>query len=263
MQILMVSDLHYSLPQLDWLLKVGPRYDLVIIAGDLLDTNSIVGVSAQMVVILKYLDRLRREVPLLVCSGNHDLDIDLADEDGERVSRWVQEARAEGLWVDGDTVDIGGERFTICPWWDGETTRAAIDKQIAEVAAGRADAPSGWKWVYHAPPSSLPVSWSGQRHFGDPSLADWIERYKPDFVFCGHVHEAPFSRGGSWVARQGETLVFNPGKQIGGFPTHIVLDTERREAVWFSLEGAERLDWSVPATAKPEPLYEMPGWMPA
>ena len=139
----------------------------------------------------------------------------------------------------------------------------SIDKQIAEVAAGRADAPSGWKWVYHAPPSSLPVSWSGQRHFGDPSLADWIERYKPDFVFCGHVHEAPFSRGGSWVARQGETLVFNPGKQIGGFPTHIVLDTERREAVWFSLEGAERLDWSVPATAKPEPLYEMPGWMPA
>lgn len=259
MQILVVSDLHYSLPQLDWLAKVGPRYDLVIIAGDLLDTSSIVGVGAQMVVVLKYLERLRAAVPVIVCSGNHDLDLE-TEEGGERISDWVQKARADGLWVDGDTVDMAGERFTVCPWWDGDGTRDAIDRQIAAAAPA---AGAGWKWIYHAPPAALPVSWSGQRHFGDPSLSEWIDRYQPDFVFCGHVHEAPFARGGSWVARQGETLVFNPGRQIGGFPTHIVLDTERRQAVWFSLEGAEQLDWSQPEAAIPEPLTAMPGWVPA
>ncbi len=34
MRILLVSDLHYALPQLDWVVRVGPDFDLVVIAGD-------------------------------------------------------------------------------------------------------------------------------------------------------------------------------------------------------------------------------------
>jgi len=52
-------------------LKVAPRYDLIIIAGDLLDGASFVTTNAQMVVVLKYLERLRELKPLMVCSGNH------------------------------------------------------------------------------------------------------------------------------------------------------------------------------------------------
>ena len=33
MRILLVSDLHYALPQLDWVVRVGPDYDLVVVAG--------------------------------------------------------------------------------------------------------------------------------------------------------------------------------------------------------------------------------------
>ena len=38
MKALVVADLHYSLRQYDWLMRVAGPYALVIVAGDLLDT---------------------------------------------------------------------------------------------------------------------------------------------------------------------------------------------------------------------------------
>ena len=32
MRLLLVSDLHYSLPQWDWLVRAAPRYDLVVLS---------------------------------------------------------------------------------------------------------------------------------------------------------------------------------------------------------------------------------------
>ena len=55
MKILVVSDLHYTLPQFDWLVEAAPAYDLVMIAGDLLDIASFVDPETQIIVVLKYL----------------------------------------------------------------------------------------------------------------------------------------------------------------------------------------------------------------
>ena len=45
MRILLVSDLHYTLQQLDWVTSVASDYDLVVVAGDTLDIASIVEVK--------------------------------------------------------------------------------------------------------------------------------------------------------------------------------------------------------------------------
>jgi len=45
----MVADLHYSLRQFDWLLRVPADYDLVIIAGDLLDIAAHCELDVQIV----------------------------------------------------------------------------------------------------------------------------------------------------------------------------------------------------------------------
>jgi Icc-related predicted phosphoesterase len=55
---LVVADLHYSLPQFDWLLAAAPQFDLVIFAGDALDIGSFVDFRAQIVVVKKYLTLL-------------------------------------------------------------------------------------------------------------------------------------------------------------------------------------------------------------
>lgn len=256
MRILAVADLHYALPQFDWLLQMAPRYDLVIIAGDLLDGASFVTPSAQMVVVLKYLERLRALTRVMVCSGNHDLNH--AYSSGERYARWVPYARGGQAHADNDSVTIDDVTFTICPWWDGNIAKAAIGKQLDAAAANRA---VRWFWIYHAPPAGLPVSWSGSRHYGDVELSGWIERYQPELVFGGHVHEAPFARGGSWASRSGDTWVFNAGRQTGDVPTHIVVDTELRKAAWFSFEGAGVLDFSVEG-AVPEEMVAFPEWVP-
>jgi Icc-related predicted phosphoesterase len=49
MKALMVADLHYSLRQFDWLLRVPADYDLVIIAGDLLDIAAHCELDVQIV----------------------------------------------------------------------------------------------------------------------------------------------------------------------------------------------------------------------
>ncbi len=74
MRCLVVADLHYALPQYDWVIQVASRFDVVIIAGDHLDLGSLVDWRAQTVVVRKYIELLRAKTRLITCSGNHDLD---------------------------------------------------------------------------------------------------------------------------------------------------------------------------------------------
>ena len=80
-----------------------------------------------------------------------------------------------------------------------------------------------------------------------------VEQHQPDVVLCGHIHQAPFRRGGSWVDRIADTWVFNAGQQIGPVPAHVIIDTAARTASWYSLAGAEQLRLDDPG-ARPAPL---------
>jgi Icc-related predicted phosphoesterase len=254
MRLLVVADLHYSLPQYDWVLSVAADFDLVIIAGDHLDLSSLVDVGAQIVVIGKYLDRLREKTRLIVCSGNHDLDS--RSGDGEKVSRWIREV--PGVASDGQSMTIGDTLFTICAWWDGPIEREAIGNQFRDDATR---AKATWIWVYHAPPSQSPTSWGGSRSYGDVELTKWIDEYQPDIVFAGHVHQAPFIKDGSWVDRVGKTWVFNAGHQYGAPPAHLMVDTEARQALWFSAAGNQHVTLDQPLVRPVERLTALPAWL--
>jgi Icc-related predicted phosphoesterase len=234
MKLLYVADLHYSLKQFDWLVAQAPRYDAVVIAGDLLDLGSALDVDVQIVVVEKYLSRLAQRTRLLVSSGNHDGDTRTASQ--ESICRWLREVKAGELYVDGDSVEIGGMLVTICPWWDGVETRLEVEQLIAQDALREK---KRWVWIYHSPPEGSSVSWTGRQSVGDAFLTEWVARYRPDLVLSGHIHNAPFYEEGSWVDRLGKTWVFNPGRQIGPEPTQVVLDLETMEARWVSIEAAE------------------------
>jgi Icc-related predicted phosphoesterase len=232
MRMVFVADLHYTLKQLDWLVANAGRYDLVIIGGDLLDLGSALDFDVQIVVVEKYLDRIRRRTPLLVSSGNHDGDSRNAAN--ESFAEWLLLSRAEGLFVDGESALLGDTRVTACPWWDGPVSRAELENLLAREATTRA---SRWIWSHHEPPEGARVSWSGKELLGDPFLREWINRFEPDLVLSGHFHNAPFYPEGSWIDRVGKTWVFNPGRQPGSFPTYIILDFDALVAEWISAEG--------------------------
>jgi Icc-related predicted phosphoesterase len=242
MKCLLVSDLHYALKQFDWVNNTSEAFDVIVIAGDHLDISSTVALEAQIVVILKYLDRLKTKATLLVCSGNHDLNA--ANADGEKIARWMSKVRQLGVATDGDAVlTDDGTLFSVCPWWDGPKSRDTVGAQLE----ADADKPrKRWVWIYHAPPDNSPVSWAGTRHYGDSDLVAWIERHRPDMVLTGHIHQSPFRTGGSWVDRIGDTWVFNSGRQIGPVPTHTIIDTDVGRAEWYSLAGAQFIELDRP-----------------
>ncbi len=255
MRCLIVADLHYGLSQYDWVIEVAPDFDLVVIAGDHLDLSGFVDRRTQSVVIRKYIDRLKDRTRLIVCSGNHDLDSNGAG--GEKMTKWILAARSDKVASDGDSVLIEDTLFSICPWWDGPLQRRAIGEQLAADAARRG---KRWVWVHHAPPSGSPVSWGGHRYFGDTDLVAAIERHQPDIVFSGHVHQSPFTEGGSWVDRIGKTWVFNMGRQFGAPPAHIVFDTQSATAFWFSAAGNQFVELDRPLQRPVATLRDLPDW---
>jgi len=240
MKLLFVADLHYALKQFDWLVANCARYDAVIIGGDLVDLASPVEPDVQIIVIEKYLQRLRQQTRVLVSSGNHDGDDRSAAD--ESIARWIQDSRNAGIAVDGDTLDLDGVLVTLCPWWDGPASRAELEAQLERESKRPR---SKWVWVHHAPPAGSPVCWTGKKHIGDEYLLEWIRRYSPDVVLSGHIHNSPFYPQGSWVDRIGTTWVFNPGKQPGPFPTSIALDLDAMSAEWISLDEQSVLQLAV------------------
>ena len=232
MKLLFVSDLHYALKQFDWLVAQADQFNPIVIGGDLLDLSSALDIDVQITVVEKYLRRIREKSRLIVSSGNHDGDSRNAAD--ESVALWIREAKAEGLFVDGDGLDLPGARISICPWWDGPVSQGELGAWLEDEARrvkGR------WIWIHHAPPAGSPVCWTGRKFAGDEALRGWIERFQPDMVFCGHIHNSPFYAEGSWVDQIGRTWVFNPGRQIGPCPACISLDLETYEAEWVSIEG--------------------------
>ncbi len=246
MRILLVSDLHYSLPQLDWVVGAAPAFDLVVVAGDSLSIRSAVSLDAQSVVVLRYLSLLQSAGRVAVSSGNHDLTG--PDAHGEQGALWLAEAKAVGIETDSDSMIVGDTFVTICPWWDGPAGKAAVAAQLAGDATRRGG--RRWLWIYHWPPLGSPTCWTGRRDYGDADLGRWIDEYRPDAVLTGHVHESPFKLDGSWMDRIGDTWVFNAGHQIGPVPARVELDFTEGRATWVSLLGIEEVD--LTASRAPE-----------
>lgn len=241
MRLLLASDLHYALPQYDFVRQQASAYDVVVVAGDHLDVGGHAALEAQSAAIVTLLGRLAAETTVLACSGNHDLTG--RDPSGEKAAPWLQRARALGAYVDDDTVDLDGTRFTVCPWWDGPVTREAVERRFE---ADATDRPESWVWVYHSPPGESPTSWAGSRHIGDDDLVTWIDRFAPDVVLTGHIHQSPFEPDGSWIDRRDDTLIFNAGRQVGPIPAHVMIDTDAGQAWWWSSAGEEVADLSDP-----------------
>lgn len=238
MRILAIADLHYALRQFDWVGEQLENFDLLVLAGDLLDLGSAVDLDVQEVVVEKYLRKFASRRMLLTASGNHDIEETRGD--GERAAGWMEMLGSPTLKPDYESYQNGDILFTVCPWWDGPDSRAKTEQRLS---ADAAKSKKTWVWLHHNPPLGTPIAWTGKEDGGDPVALEWIQRYQPDFVFSGHIHNAPFYAAGSWHASIGKTVVFNAGKQPGCEPTRIILDLATRRAEWNSMEADESLDF--------------------
>lgn len=236
MRYLAASDLHYTLQQLDWISEQARDFDAVVLAGDLLDAGGRVDVSAQIALFIAYLRQLGGVVPVVANSGNHDLTD--RRPDGEKAATWMAEI-GPTVTTDGEHRRVGPDLVSACAWWEGDHTRGELVAGLEHDAA--LDRDGMWIWAYHSPPDASPVAWGGARYYGDDVLNGLIERFSPDLVIAGHVHDAPFRPEGSWHARVGSTVVLNAGRQPGPVPAHLIVDTSDRTASWWSFESQDTI----------------------
>ena len=68
---------------------------------------------------------------------------------------------------------------------------------------------------------------------------------------------------GSWVDRIGPTWVFNAGQQFGAPPTHIIIDTQAGEALWFSSAGNQFIRFGDTLQRPVALLEAIPDWLKA
>ena len=195
----------------------APRYDLVIIAGDLLDGFSDVPVHTQAWQCSTWLLSLR--TPTVVCSGNHDFwpksRTGPVDPDAE--GAWLRRLRGRGsiVAVDGDTINAGALKIAVNGWL-----------QVPALSSGELDIV-----VSHAPPKGCACACGKDGHDnGDPQLWDVLRWDPPGLLLAGHIHE-PRKHWCRWPPTNRKTLVLVPGYEAGkAEPAHWVIDTAAQTA---------------------------------
>ncbi|RLG92708.1 MAG: hypothetical protein DRO36_00725 [Candidatus Hecatellales archaeon] len=196
MKIMILSDFHgvarFAEKMRD--LAVSQKFDCIVVCGDLTDLGP-VKVARQIIGTLS-----ESKLPVLYVPGNMD-PRNLVDE------------LDSGFHVHGRGKIIGDVGFV------GAGSYSNLKGLLEQGLKSLVKTPRFLVFVTHVPPKGTKVdlAWDGS-HIGSLEVREAVEKYKPNLVVCGHVHEA---RG---VDRIGESVVCNPGPAYNGFYAEVFLD---------------------------------------
>jgi len=208
MRILHIADFHGAEHLYEWLSRECRSFDLVALSGDLLNLNQNRPIGDQIDRVLSHLKKVT--APLALSSGNHDCVIGGWSQ--LEMATWLNGARRKNVWIDGDSFELGGHRFTCIPW--GGKLPDAGPEEI---------------WLIHSPPDDAPTAISrGGADWGSFEFGELCRNRKgPWLALSGHVHDPQ-----SWRAKLGRTWSLNPGcPDRAARPNHIVIDFKRGVAV--------------------------------
>lgn len=220
--ILHATDLHYRRRLFDWLLKEARNVDVVVVSGDLIDAlpTSRTNLADQVQWVSDWC--LSLPCPLVMCSGNHDVEPMLdGAEPAEPDAGWLVKLRRPGkVLVDGDDTILHGLRFISRPWLGGSWPRPGSTPVML---------------VTHDGPAGSDVVGLDLGASGDPEVADIASSLSPlSWVLSGHLHSP-----GRWHGRVGHAHCSNPG--VGPWsaskPNTVLINSDRRTATFRGWDG--------------------------
>jgi Icc-related predicted phosphoesterase len=227
MKLLLTADLHHRRAWFDWLLEQARDYDLIGIAGDLLDMFSGVPRPVQADDVQRFLRNLASLTRVAVCSGNHDAIGPVVPRMRGPVSKWLVELDpVRELISDGRTEAVGELVVTTVPYYADPQEKAVWLDRGRRVRSGRK-----WLVLHHEPP----VSGGTVTPEAAQALA-LVRRYQPDYWLCGHLHDLP-AQLGTWRHEVGAALVLTPGQRFQAlWPNHVTVDLETNIVNWKTSE---------------------------
>ena len=219
MKILHVADLHLNPDWLNWLAQEAPRFDLIAIAGDMLNAFAGRSMVDPANTVSKRLIQL--ECPTVLCSGNHDYWMKsprVKGEDRDAEGAWVKRLKGQGaiIGVDGDVI-------TFQP-------KYSEDEPVKIVVSGWLQTPDLDEdvdiIVTHAPPSGCHCSVGAEGYdVGDPDLWPALQYHPTKLILSGHVHQ-PYRYVCSWPPVEPQSLIMVPGmRDRGNAPSYWIIDT--------------------------------------
>ncbi len=221
--ILITADLHADPNHFQWISNHAGNYQLIIIAGDLMDAfEARFPLGQQLTMIQEWLNRLLAQgVYVAVTEGNHD---DFQDSDGNSILPLDHPAFI-GPGMTRMIPDVA--TVTCLPW------EASAWPTHHPAPTQRTSGPGTVPWIVvcHLPPACSGLSegnWSD-----DPHVKDFIEKYQPGYLACGHFHEAPY-RFGTARDTLGVTTILNPGRSYSPspIPNYILLNPVNGKTEW-------------------------------
>ncbi|HVT30276.1 MAG TPA: metallophosphoesterase [Lacipirellulaceae bacterium] len=214
MRVLHVADLHLQHDWFDWVAKECANYDLVVIAGDLANAFSNVGLHQQTKAIARFITAL--STPCAAVTGNHDFWTARGSIDTYAEGGWLRMLRGKGnvMGVDGDTLEFQGLRFCCNGWLQVPSPNDRIDFLVT-----------------HAPPAGCQCAGAVESvDVGDPQLWPAVQDFPPSLVLSGHVHQ-PRRFACTWPPADPTSLILVPGcDEQSDIPSYWVIDTETRRA---------------------------------
>ena len=203
MKLLLTADLHFRLHWFRWLIEQAPDFDLVCIAGDLLDMFK----SETRLEQAREVARLIREpadiVPVAVCSGNHDNAGRLVSHDRASAYGWfIDLGTHRNIITDGSTRKLENLIVTTVPYHCSRQEKSIwLDRGFTIRKQ------TGMPWiVLHHVPAKTGLGVSGE----ESEAAEVLATYKPDYFVSGHDHAFPYTSGQSWNQKLGEVTLLVP-----------------------------------------------------
>ena len=226
MKILLTADLHFRIDWFRWLIEQAPGYDLVCIAGDLLDMFNVEPTQEQARQVSMLIRELADIVPVAVCSGNHDNAGGLVSHDRASLYRWfIELGTHRKIITDGTTQKLENIILTTIPYHCSKKEKSIwLDRGLTI----RRQTGLPWMVLHHVPAKSGPGV-SGE----ESEAADLLSTYRPDYFVSGHDHSFPYVSGQSWRQNVGEVCLLVPGHLFPApYPNYIKLDTITGESSW-------------------------------
>lgn len=237
MKVLLISDLHFR--WFDWVRAQAPQFDLVAIAGDLLDGDAKIPEIEQIAGAKDLITELTSQTQVAICSGNHDCEAEVFNGKSP-FCLWMSELKTAGLVTDGRSrlVGAGNDRLVVTALHfdvlagfsqcQTVVTARRNQKLLLQGKAVREKLQIPWLILHHSPVAS-----GGRPTYAEVNAGKMIRDFSPDYLFSGHNHDFPYRFAGAWSAQYSKTRFFCAGQCLGASsPNHIVLDTSQSRAQW-------------------------------
>lgn len=202
MKILAASDIHGEIESIRKLVEKAKKYDvdLIVLGGDITHFEmKLEGIIGEL---------KKAEKPIIMVPGNEesiatlDFLVELYSPSVYNIHAYAIRFGDVGIVGIGGATRVGPHFVTEREVWESlvKGFQKIKDKKIKIILA-------------HEPPDNTKLS---LKFGGSKALREFIEKYSPDIVICGHIHE---SQG--MIDIIGKTIIINPG------PEGMVIDLEK------------------------------------